>query len=114
MRPRSTPSSPSPRRVTDRRYRSARWRRLRDAVLGVVGGKPTALCFWPDSPPHLAQVAHHTRPVYPGMPDLEFYDRGRIVPSCQHHNKAEGFLRAGGTPVDEPPRRSIFSRRSKQ
>lgn len=110
MRPRNPASGVKPR--GDRRYRSARWLRLRARVLRVVAGRPTALCFWPDSPPHLAEVGHHTRPVYDGMPDAEFFDERSIVPACQHHNKAEGFLRAGGTPVEAPRRSSIFSRRS--
>lgn len=54
-------------------------------------------------------------PVYVGMPDAEFYGLHNVRPSCQHHNKARGFLAAGeraGAELEDPRRvSSIFARR---
>lgn len=107
MRPRAFRPRDGVKRRTDRRYNSARWRLCRAKVLKVAGGAPTALCVWPDAPPHRADTANHKRPVYPGMPDAEFYDLANLEPLCRAHNLADGFLRAGGS----APRPRRFARR---
>lgn len=112
-------SKPAPKPRRDPRYNTARWHRLRARVLGIPAGRrsPTALCWWPDVDPHPAEVADHIVAVYPGMPDAEFYGRHNVRPSCQHHNKARGFLAAGAAAradaLDDRPTRtaSIFARR---
>ena len=43
--------------------------------------------------PHIARVVDHIRPVYPGMPDAEFYDRRNLRAACVPHNVARGFER---------------------
>jgi hypothetical protein len=39
-------------------------------------------------------VADHIRPVYPGMPDSEFYDWSNLRPSCRRHNLFKGHAEA--------------------
>lgn len=112
MRPRRTPRHPD---RSDRRYRSARWLRVRDRVLNRPYG-PTPYCVLdPDGPPHLATLADHINPVYPGMPDAEFYDEANLQPACNAHNIAKGMLdkqRARGSEIP-PPRGTpnVFRRR---
>jgi hypothetical protein len=39
----------------------------------------------------MADVADHISPVYPGMPDSEFFSERNLRASCRPHNIARGF-----------------------
>jgi hypothetical protein len=84
----SPPATPEPApRSTDRRYRTQRWRRLREAVLRRDG----YACRVVAGCQARATVADHVSPVYPGMPDDEFFDPRNLRASCRRHNLARGF-----------------------
>lgn len=72
---------------TDRRYRWARWRTVRLRVLERDGHRCRIVlgCREPGT------VADHIHPVYPGMPDAEFFDLLNLRAACQGHNIARGF-----------------------
>lgn len=118
MRPVAKPRQP---RRTDRRYGSKRWLRVSDLVLGRhrrpdrSASPITAACWWPDTAWHLAQVADHIEPVYPGMSDADFYGLHNLRPACQAHNKAAGFIaaqaRRSAAQPETPGRASIFTAR---
>ena len=75
----------TPARITDRRYSTARWKRLAAAVRRRDG-----LCRIVPGCPRPAQVADHIFPVYEGMPDSEFYDVRNLRGGCTYHNRLRG------------------------
>jgi hypothetical protein len=98
-------------RSTDPRYHSSRWRRTAQ----LVTRHGLASC-WATDCYRTANVAGHIRPVYPGMPDAEFYDRSNLRPSCRRHNLLKGFSEAleretSRTVTADYSRRTIFARR---
>jgi 5-methylcytosine-specific restriction endonuclease McrA len=73
-----------PRIVHDRRYGLKRWQKLRLRILNrdnwvcrIVVGCTTR-----------ATIADHIIPVYPGMPDREFFDPNNLRAACRDHNLA--------------------------
>jgi hypothetical protein len=99
-------------RPTDRRYHGSKWRRTAQ----LVTRNGTAGC-WAPGCSRLGNVADHVRPVYPGMPDAEFYDRSNLRPSCRRHNLLRGHAAAleretsRVVTADYTAARTIFSRR---
>jgi 5-methylcytosine-specific restriction endonuclease McrA len=97
----------------DRRYGSKRWKELRLDVLR----RDLHRC-WIPSCEAWADVCDHVAPVYPGMPDTEFYNPWNLRASCRRHNTARGVAArleretAGLTEWTEPrptwPRPVIF------
>lgn len=71
--------------MTDKRYGSRRWKRVRLDVLR----RDRHSCFvrscgaWADACDHIV-------PVYPGMPDVQFYSADNLRASCRQHNLARG------------------------
>ena len=76
-----------PVRVSDRRYKSPRWRRVR---LRVLARDAYRCRIVPGCDAH-ANVADHIQPVYPGMPDSLFFDPRNLRAGCRRHNVARGF-----------------------
>jgi len=99
-------------RRTDRRYHGSKWRRTAQ----LVTRNGTAGC-WAPGCYRVGDVADHIRPVYPGMPDSEFYDRSNLRPSCRRHNVFRGFAEAleretsGVVTADYTSGRTIFPTR---
>ena len=100
MRPYGAPPPVKSRKrwPSDPRYRSYRWRKLARSV--VVSGRSCWACPAPPT------CCDHVRSVYLGMPDVEFFDRRNLRPSCRKHNLLKGSAEAlqrdlGGAP-DRP------------
>ena len=93
-------------RQRDRRYGSMRWRRLAKSVVVAPG---YFQCWRPDCF-RAATVADHIVAVYPGMPDIEFFSRDNLRPSCDGCNKARGLL--AGASKAEPSRPKSLAVRS--
>jgi hypothetical protein len=73
--------------ASDPRYGSYRWRiRTRLPVLRRDGWR-----CWVQGCEAKGDVADHIRPVYPGMPDSEFFDQSRLRASCRAHNIARAY-----------------------
>lgn len=72
----------NPRRAP---YNTKRWQTLRLAVL-----RRDLYRCWVAGCQVMANVADHINPVYPGMPDAEFYDPANLRASCKRHNTARG------------------------
>ena len=103
----------APKRRKDRRYGTRRWRWYSDHVLGKSKHQrlPRYECWRPGCH-RTATVADHIRPVYPGMPDHEFYSLANLRPSCDPCNRARGLIGDaawGEEPDSKPVRRTIFS-----
>jgi hypothetical protein len=94
------------RAKTDRRYSSPKWKRVRLIVLDRDRHCYVVNC------PELANVADHILPVYPGMPDSEFYALTNLRASCKRHNTARGVAarlqrEIEGGVAPEPSRYSV-------
>ena len=74
-------------RRTDARYHSWRWRKLSARVLKRDGYR----CRIVPGCEVRATVADHVDPVYPGMPDAEFFDASRLRAACGPHNLWRGL-----------------------
>jgi 5-methylcytosine-specific restriction endonuclease McrA len=81
------PNQPRAVRVTDRRYRTKRWERIRLRVLNRDGWA----CRVVQGCPKPATVADHVIPVYDGMPDSLFFDPANLRAACRNHNLARGL-----------------------
>ena len=71
----------------DRRYSSARWRRLRARVLIRDVGRCRIVkgCTTP------ATVADHIIPASRGMTEAQFFNVANLRAACRRHNLARGF-----------------------
>ena len=69
----------------DPRYFGPRWRRVRLVVLA----RDNYTC-WVNGCPQYANVCDHILPVYPAMPDSEFFALSNLRASCKRHNTARG------------------------
>jgi 5-methylcytosine-specific restriction endonuclease McrA len=80
----------------DKRYGTARWRKLRLRVLQ----RDAYRCRIVPDCPHPATVADHIEPVHAGMPDALFFDPRNLRAACRGHNidrgKVARFLRETG------------------
>lgn len=87
--------------TTDPRYGSYRWRvKTRPIVL-----RRDRYRCWAAGCERKADVCDHVKPVYPGMPDLEFYGLHNLRASCRAHNLARALLsdaELGGTSTSGP------------
>lgn len=107
------PPTPRPgnRQPTDLRYSNRRWRTVRLRVLARDG----EACMIEAGCPFRATVADHIVPVYPGMPDSEFYDPTNLRASCRGHNLARPIIdataQARGEAPPARPSRSIYGTR---
>ena len=70
---------------TDKRYGTKHWRETAKLVLV----RDLYQCYVTTCEEHGA-MADHINPVYPGMPDSEFFDMGNLRASCKRHNWARG------------------------
>jgi 5-methylcytosine-specific restriction endonuclease McrA len=93
--------------VNDRRYGTRRWKRVRLQVLH----RDLWAC-WVTGCGISASVADHIEPVYPEMPDSQFFDRANLRASCKRHNTARGVaarlereVTEGVSPADPPHQR---------
>jgi 5-methylcytosine-specific restriction endonuclease McrA len=75
------------KRVTDRRYRTQRWKRARLRVLNRDGW----MCRIVTGCDTRATVADHIIPVSAEMPDGLFYGLANLRAACRDHNLARGF-----------------------
>jgi hypothetical protein len=95
----ATPTFISPirkRGVTDRRYRTQRWKKARLRVLNRDGW----MCQIVKGCDTRATVADHIIPVTPGMPDALFFSLTNLRAACRDHNLARGFAeRLNSEPV---------------
>src|SRR5688500_8239775 len=69
----------------DKRYTTHLWRKRRITALNHA----RRTC-WVNGCPEPGNVADHINPVYPGMPDHEFYALSNLRASCKRHNTARG------------------------
>src|SRR6188768_3867312 len=81
-----------PRPVSDRRYSTAKWRHVRAIVLRRDGER----CQIVDGCRNRGNVADHIIPVYPGMPDMEFYDLRNLRAACRQHNFGRAIMESRG------------------
>ncbi len=89
-------SPQSPRGITDRRYRTQRWKRARLRVLN----RDNWTCRVVEDCPARANVADHVIPVSPTMPDSLFFGLSNLRAACRDHNLARGFAeRLSAEPV---------------
>ena len=102
---------PNSRQPTDKRYKTKRWLTVRKLVLNrdLWACQIAPGCPWP------ATVADHISPVYPGMPDSEFYSPGNLRAGCREHNLARAVdyrmeLALRGEADPPRPPRTIFAR----
>jgi hypothetical protein len=70
----------------DKRYGTARWRKVRLRVLM----RDAYRCRIAPGCPERATVADHIEPVYAGMPDSLFFDPRNLRAGCRQHNIARG------------------------
>jgi hypothetical protein len=70
----------------DRRYGTARWRKLRIRILERDAWR----CRIGIGCDITASVADHIEPVYEGMPDSLFFDPRNLRAGCKRHNVARG------------------------
>jgi hypothetical protein len=82
----------------DPRYGTGLWQRTRKQVV-----TPGAVC-WVRGCTATPTVADHIRPVYPGMPDSEFFGLWNLRPSCRIHNLARAGEALAGEVQPEKPR----------
>jgi hypothetical protein len=73
--------------MEDRRYHTVRWRRSREAALA----RDKWTCRIVEGCPRKATVADHIMPVYPGMPDHEFFAMSNLRAGCHTHNTRRGM-----------------------
>lgn len=94
----SRTTAPAKPKRTDRRYHTARWRRVREQVLRRDGHRCRIVpgCDLPGN------VADHINPVYPGMPDAEFYDPRNLQAACWPHNRGKAFEAAARRRAGQP------------
>ncbi len=71
----------------ERRYSTARWRRLRLRVLSRDLGR----CRVVEGCPTPATVADHIIPASWGMTDAQFFNIANLRAACRRHNLARGF-----------------------
>jgi len=74
--------------MTDKRYRGTRWRKT---VRPLILARDKEQCFVLGCP-RRGNVVDHINPVYPGMPDREFYDERNLRASCHKHNTTRGMV----------------------
>lgn len=77
----------TPTRVTDRRYRTKRWQRVRLRVLN----RDAWTCRVIQGCPEPASVADHIIPVHDAMPDALFFALSNLRAACRNHNLARGL-----------------------
>jgi hypothetical protein len=70
----------------DKRYGTARWRKLRLRILQRDAWR----CRIAPGCPQPATVADHIQPASPEMPDAVFYDPRNLRAGCRQHNIARG------------------------
>ena len=75
---------------TDKRYRTARWKKVRLAVLRRDG----EACRIVDGCQRRATVADHIVPGHEDMADHEFFAMSNLRAGCQPHNMARGIMLA--------------------
>lgn len=91
---------------TDRRYGTARWRKVRLSVLR----RDRFACWFLDCP-KTADVADHVDRVTPETTDGQFYNPVRIRASCRRHNLQRTLVAIfDEAPADEPRRSPLGSR----
>ncbi len=85
--------------ISDRRYKLARWQRVRLQVLARDGYRCQIVFGCTED----ANVVDHIVPVHPGMDDVDFFGLHNLRAGCQRHNKARGFApeldRLGAAPA---------------
>jgi 5-methylcytosine-specific restriction endonuclease McrA len=79
-----------PVRVTDPRYRSMRWRKLRLRILA----RDAYRCRIVPDCPRPANVCDHIEPVHDEMPDSLFFDPRNLRAACKRHNLRRGHVAA--------------------
>jgi hypothetical protein len=85
-------------RTEDRRYHGSKWRRL--AKIVVADAWKCWAC------PARATCADHINPVFPGMPDSDFYARRKLRGSCRRHNLQKGHAEALKRDLEQSQRTS--------
>jgi hypothetical protein len=92
-------------RRKDRRYGSARWRRLSDRTLGKTKTQrqPIYQCY-AEGCYRIGDRADHIWPTSPATPDAEFYNPAGLRPACWAHNRARAFGLEFDEPTAERPR----------
>jgi 5-methylcytosine-specific restriction endonuclease McrA len=86
-------------RRTDRRYRSAAWRRLRLRVLA----RDMHVCRVVPGCTNRATVADHIEPVRPDTPDALFFAERNLRAACRDHNLARALAPELDGRVDAGP-----------
>ncbi len=89
------------RAPSDPRYSRARWKALSRRIR-----KRDGRCMVVDGCPRGPQVADHIVPVYPGMPDAEFYAPANLRAACYYHNSLRGHADRAAREMGEAP---VFS-----
>jgi hypothetical protein len=76
----------------DRRYGTARWRRLSDRVLGKTKTQrhPAFFCY-AEGCQRMGDRADHIWPTSSDMSDADFFNPLGLRPACWAHNRARAF-----------------------